>query len=161
MKILTVAGFPAYTISEDATIFNPWGKILQHDTSSRGYHRIRLQRGSQQIMCMVSRLMLETFVGPPPSPKHHAAHQDDNIDNNHIDNLKWQTPGENGRDKVVRGRSAKGARHGRAKIDDRTAREIIAKAARGVPLATIAREHELGWTTVSHIVKGDTWKHIR
>jgi hypothetical protein len=157
----SIAGFPAYTITTDATIRNPWGRIMKHDLSFKGYHRIRLRMGNKQIMCMISRLMLETFVGPPPSPNRRAAHIDGNKDNVNIDNLKWKTSGENGADEIRRGTPARGRDHGRAKITDEQAREIRKRHAGGETRASLAREYHIGWSTIDQIVNGKTWRHLK
>ena len=46
----------------------------------------------------VANLVLETFKGHKPTPKHECCHSDDNSENNHADNLYWGTHRENMQD---------------------------------------------------------------
>ena len=51
---------------------------------------------------LVHRLVLTAFVGPCP-PGQEARHWDDVGTNNHLSNLLWGTPSENGHDKTRNG----------------------------------------------------------
>lgn len=41
---------------------------------------------------MVAKVVLETFVGPPPSPEHKPFHLDGDLRNNCAANLEWRIP---------------------------------------------------------------------
>lgn len=111
--------FPDYVIFES-------GKVVRVVPCARcpivpfEMHAGTLKSG-YQVVSMVSsdgerknrrlnRIVCETFRGPPPSPRHQAAHDDGDKTHNHIGNLFWKTPKENAADKV---------RHGTALIGDR------------------------------------------
>jgi hypothetical protein len=51
----------------------------------------------------VHQLVLEAFVGPRPEGLV-CCHRDDNSFNNHLSNLRWDTPQANERDKIRNGR---------------------------------------------------------
>jgi hypothetical protein len=53
--------------------------------------------------CQVGRLMLETFVGPPPDKDSKARHLDDNRENNTLSNLAWGTQQDNVHDALRNG----------------------------------------------------------
>lgn len=60
------------------------------------YPYVTLNRGRRRINFQLHRLVLLSFVGPPPSPGCHAAHGPDfNPANCRLDNLRWLTPAEN------------------------------------------------------------------
>ena len=44
---------------------------------------------------LVSRLIGFTFLGNPPTSKHHINHIDENYNNNKLENLEWVTQREN------------------------------------------------------------------
>lgn len=59
---------------------------------------------------VIDRLLLEAFVGPPPSKYHVARHLDDDHRNNAISNLAWGTMSENVEDAYRNGRLRAGPR---------------------------------------------------
>jgi len=96
-----VADFPAYEISSlgrlrrlrgrgrprtrvllSAYRHGPNGGYAQHALSDRG----------RQRRARLRDLVLEAFVGPPPSDQHRATHKDGNPANNRLSNLCWALP---------------------------------------------------------------------
>lgn len=75
------------------------GKILKpgiHLKSGTLY--VNLARGGPKISRTVASLVLETFVGARPRGMQ-ACHRDDDQLNNHLSNLRWDTPLANAQDK--------------------------------------------------------------
>jgi len=60
-----------------------------------GYLTVRLQKNGKSTPRYVHRLVLKTFVGPPPSSNHVTDHIDGNKENNSVENLRWVTNSEN------------------------------------------------------------------
>lgn len=65
-----------------------------------------------------ARVMCERRYGPPPTPRHEAAHScgkghEGCCNPNH---LRWADPGENQRDRVIHGTDVRGERAGRARL---------------------------------------------
>ena len=79
------------------------GKMLKHGVNWAGYHSVVLQRDRQKKFFMVHRLVLASFVGPPPAGKPLALHGDGVRDNNHVSNLRWGNQSENMRDAIRHG----------------------------------------------------------
>lgn len=71
-----------------------------------GYSRFALYRDGERVTASAHRLVLEAFVGPPPTPDHKALHRDDDPQNNHVSNLYWGTMQENAQDRVRNGGDA-------------------------------------------------------
>lgn len=97
---------------------SPVGQVWSHRSSrflsqSKGeglYVRVNLCKEGCKTF-YVHRLVLETFIGPPPPGKPYALHYDGDPENNHLSNLRWGSPSENTHDKVRHGRVTKpGAR---------------------------------------------------
>ena len=69
----------------------------------RGRVLVRLYVGRQRHTMKVGRLMLLTFVGPPPEPDQVARHLNDDPGDNRLGNLAWGTQSDNMFDKVANG----------------------------------------------------------
>lgn len=79
------------------------GRVLKlNQTGENGAHRgVYLGRGVKRL---VHHLVLEAFVGPCP-PGMEACHWNDIGDDNHLSNLRWDTPSANGFDQVRNGKN--------------------------------------------------------
>ena len=110
-------------------------------------------RGAKPRRISVHRQVALAFLGPPPSPTHHAAHNDGNKDNNTIANLRWATPTENNLDAVRHGTS-------RAKLTIAAVRSLREKLAAGESRRAIASAFGVSKQTVDSIAKQRTWKEI-
>lgn len=96
-----IEGYPGYQVSNKGNVrslnYNHTGKphILKQRRSHNGYWRVGLHKNGLQKSYFVSRLILETFVGPAPADKPFCGHIDENFDNNCLENLKWMSCKEN------------------------------------------------------------------
>ena len=63
---------------------------------------VNLSRRNKPETRSVPRLVLEAFIGPCP-PGHEACHNDGNLTNNRLDNLRWDSHIENIADKFRHG----------------------------------------------------------
>lgn len=80
------------------------GRFLKGGYNRQGGHRfVELVGPEGTSSKYVHRLVLEAFVGPCPDGMV-ACHWDDNPENNHLNNLRWDTESSNQRDKVRNGR---------------------------------------------------------
>ena len=121
-------------------------------TGSDGYGRV-WRNGK---MCLVHRLVCEREHGPPPTPKHHAAHL---CGKGHLGcvnrtHLEWKTPEENCADRLAHGTSARGERHGRSKLTEAQVLEIRAST---MPPRELAKEYGIARGRVSDIKLRKTW----
>lgn len=135
-------------------------KIMYQSRSFRGYRTVAISCKTINV----SRVVLITFCGEPPSPKHHAAHRDGNKINNHIDNLYWATARENERDKIKHGTVLHGEKAQFAKLTAEDVKLIRSKyrPAKRIPsnVEELATEFRVNQTTINSIVRGHTWKHL-
>lgn len=65
------------------------GQPLHLHRDRRGRLHVQLSRNGLRSYHDVAELVLEAFVGPPPSPEHYAQHIDGNFDNCRLENLRW------------------------------------------------------------------------
>lgn len=132
------------------------GRILKPWPKRNGYLGVSLSVNGRVTTAMVAHLVCAAFHGPKPSPNHHAAHRDENRQNNRADNLRWATPQENEADKT---NPVRGSRHPFAKLreaDIPVIRELIAQ---GVSPKKIAERFGVSSGKIHHIKTGRSWKN--
>jgi hypothetical protein len=71
-------------------------KLLTIRENHDGYPRVRLK--DRQIF--VHRMVLEAFVGPKPADKYQGCHNNGIPNDNRVENLRWDTPSNNVRDRI-------------------------------------------------------------
>lgn len=105
--------------------------------------------------------MAWTFCGPPPTPKHHAAHHDGIKSNNNWENIRWKTKAENELDKIRHGTIPKADWHFRSVLSRADVAEIR-RLGENRKRGDIVRISERFGVTASHIsaiISGDHRKH--
>lgn len=128
-------------------------RLLKQYPNHNGYLRVRLicADGARRWW-KVHTLVLELFVGPRPSPRHHGAHTPDrDKQNNRVSNLRWSLPEENEADKRAHGTARGGI--GR-RLEPSHVAEIRSRAANGESFTRLAKAHGLHRHSVSRIVRG-------
>lgn len=91
------------TVKNSRGVYRLKGKPLKPRKGSGGYLLVTLYAVSRRDHKRVHVLVLETFRGDRPSPRHDACHNDGNPGNNALANLRWDTRKENHRDLVRHG----------------------------------------------------------
>lgn len=165
-----VPEFPGYAISDDGVVWScrkatrvknagVWKQLKPGLTSNKHYRLVILHRNVRRYGREVHRLVLTTFVGPPPSG-HQSRHLDGNGFNNHLSNLRWGTRSQNEHDKIRHGTASRGERNGNATL---TAQQIIAIRSRGPKQNRPETAEEFGITTmyVGQIIRRGCWKHLQ
>lgn len=128
---------------------------MQKRRSTKGgnYLRIRLRHGGKTVNRAVHHLVLEAFVGPRPVGMH-GCHRDDDPWNNRVQNLRWDTPSANQRDKIANGTIARGESNGSSKLTEDAVRTILLSP-KSAPL--LALELGVERETVCRVRRGDLW----
>lgn len=122
--------------------------------SMYGYRRIRLLGHTHFVHRLVATAWLEN---PEALPQ--INHKNADKTDNRVENIEWVSNQANRDHAVAAGLQARGSRTSHA-LDESDVVRIRDMAAKGAAQATIADEYGIGQTTVSHIVRRSTWKHV-
>lgn len=162
----TIPFAPSYEASDLGRIRRTAGgqgarpMLRKQDLEHTGYLRVRLSEGGKRMRVSVHRTVLLTFAGEPPTPKHQAAHADNDKTNNRLTNLRWATCRENILDKQIHGTQAKGETQGKSKL---TAPDVL--AIRSHPqhyhcTRDLARRYGVCTQTIRRVRAGESWTHV-
>lgn len=132
-------------------------RIMKPTIKKSGYIDINLMKNSVAKSFRVHRLVAITFI-PNPKNKKQVNHKDGNKANNHVDNLEWNTSGENQRHAYKNGfRNQIGSNNGCSKLTE----EDVVKIRLDTRFQTvIAAEYGISQSIVSSIKLRQTWKHV-
>jgi hypothetical protein len=99
------------------------GRVLTPFRRKDRHIEVQLCRGNHRYMSAVHRLVLMSFIGPPP-PGQEACHNNGQAADCRLGNLRWDTHAANMADMVIHGTSRTGERHWNARLTDDNVREI-------------------------------------
>lgn len=164
-----IPGYPGYFVSTMGRIRtrnlrrtkNKDGFIDPYHKSCRGTLntlQVRLRKGGLSHSLSLHRLILATFIGPCPSGME-GCHNDGDVTNNSLTNLRWDTPLSNQRDKHKHGTMARGERNGRAKITGALAEKIKNGEFGGMSQREFARRIGVNRSVITRIRSGENWSH--
>jgi hypothetical protein len=140
----TIPEFPAYEISTDGHVRRKDShRTVKAHKAKNGYYYLQLFTGGGKFKTKkIHILLLETFEGPRPSPKHVAHHIDEDKDNNTYFNLEWKLGTKHLQDHN---------RH-RRKLNSREIKEIRESNA---SLTSLAERYNVDRKTIWSIKKGN------
>lgn len=75
---------------------------IKPQNKNRFHLKVSLCRNGKQFQKSVHRLVLETFMGECPIG-YECCHNNGNPTNNYLTNLRWDTPTNNSKDKIIHG----------------------------------------------------------
>lgn len=140
------------TYKRSGAVHQHRGKILKSSLVS-GYPTVALNYNE---FFLVHRLVLLTFIGPPPD-RHEACHNDGVKTNNRLDNLRWDTRKNNHADKISHGTHLCGEKHGNAKL---TCDAVLSIRKDTRLLREIADDYGISKSLVSQVRNRQIWTHI-
>lgn len=157
-EVLPIPGYDGYYASNLGTILTAKRgetKPMSPDEGEAGHLRVQLHRegaGKRGDRLLVHRLILETFIGPPPTPDAQACHRDGNPRNNALPNLRWGTQAENWVDRKRHGNAQSWSRLTLQEVED-----IKGFRKAGMTQANVAARFGISDTQVRNIEKGLQW----
>ncbi len=114
--------------------------------------------GGRGITVCARWLRYENFLadmGRRPSQSHSLDRYPNGDGNYEPSNVRWATRSEQMKNRRM---DFAGERNGRAVLTAKDAADIRRRAAAGEQRMALAREYGVGWTTVDHIVRANTWR---
>lgn len=159
-----IPGFPDYQVSNYGNVksFKTGKPVILKPTptgKSRGYLQVGLCKDNRRFARKVHRLVLEVFVGRR-HPGTECCHNDGNILNNCITNLRWDSPANNVNDRKKHGTDRCGSNHPNAKTTEKQVIEIRQMFKAGRKQKEIGGLFNLAIETVSNIITRRTWNHV-
>ena len=167
-----IPGYPAYAITRDGNVWTRWnrgGRGPRTITSNwrrkspfrsrAGYLRVELYGGEQPKHELVHRLVLLCFVGPCPHGMQ-GCHNNGIVNDNRVENLRWDTAKNNASDKGIHGTISVGSRQPQAKLTEDGVRRIRAMRRNGILLREIAEVFGVSIAKVGQVTTGKNWKHV-
>jgi HNH endonuclease len=160
-----ILGFPDYLINNRGEITSTKSgrpKPRKSSYNRDGYKVVRISNpDGQWKQFLVSRLVLETFVGPCPEG-HQTRHLNSIRDDNRVENLVWGTYHENYLDKVERGTQTIpphkiGENNGSSVLTQNEVLDIL-KSTDGC--VALSKKYNVGPSAISAIKTGVSWKHL-
>lgn len=163
----SIPGFPGYYADRMGGIWSVMRsceprRLKPCAQKKYGHLFVRLQKDGKTHKRYVSRLILETFVGPCPRGKE-GCHNNGIVTNNKLENLRWDTPSNNTLDSIKHGTRVctKGEKHGRAVLAEADVIEIRRLLETGeITSLDLAKLYGIGTSTMMHIKHRDSWRHI-
>lgn len=131
-------------------------KVLPRDSAPLAQIRIVDDFGKGKHT-NIARLVLMTFVGPAPTPRHQAMHKDGDTLNNRVGNLRWATPAENQQHRKSTGNTNY---VGGKILKEEDVIAIHKELARGATHLEASRMFGVSTVTIYNISKGRTWAHL-
>lgn len=163
-----VVGFEAtHEVSSDGRVrslarkdkLGRWWPGRELRASGRLGLQVSLCAWSHLVYRKVHHLVLEAFVGPRPAGME-CCHNNGDWRDNRLENLRWDTHKANSEDRIKHGRSGKGERHPRAKLDADDVVLIRAMDKQGMTRAEISKYFDVTRHHIGHILRGQSWSHL-
>lgn len=149
-----------FTVYEDSTIRNQYGKLINKSKDKNGYNYIGLKGNKSRRNLRVCRLVAIAFI-PNPENKPEVNHKDGIKNNDVKSNLEWNTRIENMKHaittKLLTNCTLKGENHNTSKITFKQVQEIRSRYKNGdTSMRILANTFNCSVGSISDIVNNKT-----
>ena len=149
--------FPNYAVNRVGQVTNvTTGRVLKGSFAGKGYHVVQLHHNGVSTNQYMHRLVLDTFVGPPPVACE-ACHNNGIRTDNRLENLRWDTRSGNFADKPRHGTDNRGAKHYKSKLTEDDVDLIRAMLSAGGTQKALAALYGVHHMTINRINTGRHW----
>lgn len=134
------------------------GKIISFAVKKNGfpYKRVSLSKQGWQSMHFVSRLVLTAFVGPP-KPGEQACHNNSDPSDNRVENLRWDSPKGNYKDRVKNNTHPTGAKNPNKKLAEE---DVLFIRSSKLPAKVLGKLFNVSPEYIYNIRSKITWRHV-
>ena len=115
--------------------------------------------GSEVVAHRVHRLVGKAFLDNPEG-KPQINHKNGVRSDNRVENLEWVTNLENALHASEHRFLVHGSAHANTTLTEDDVRNIRSQYRNGTTLQELCNTHNLSLGTMSHLVRGKTWKHV-
>jgi len=162
---LDFLGFPKYYISDQGILKGPRG-ILSGGINKDGYHQHILSNRGHTKSVLRHVLVATCFVdNPEPDIRTQVNHKNLNKADCRAENLEWTTPKQNTQHSLTNNpKHTIGVNNGMSKVDPELVkylRSAYIQGDREFGVAGLAKQFNLGETTIRNIVTYKTWTHVK
>lgn len=154
-----IVGFEGlYKVSNFGNIMTVKTGKIKKPTCDKKDNRLAvlLWKENKCKLIRVHRAVIIAFKGAAPEGME-CCHNDGNNQNNHIDNLRWDTPQNNQLDRIKHGTSNRGERCAASKL---TVEQVFEIREDNRPHKEIAAQYNIRQSQVSRIKNRLRWSHI-
>ena len=160
-----IIGFEGrYQISDLGRVYNLRRRsFLRGTVSKSGYRQVKFITGNRVYFFYVHALVLSAFVGPRPEGDV-IEHLNGTRDDNRVCNLEYVTPIESIRRAKLAGRFKRnylcGEAHHLTVLTKEQVEQIRIRHQNGSIVSELAKDFKVTPSTIRHVVKRETWKHV-
>lgn len=168
-----IPNYTGYHVTKDGIVYTRYvkgtrGKLsdewkaLVFSCEKNGRKAVNLKEDSTGVFkrFRVYRLVLIAYVGPCPDGMV-ACHNDGDVTNNNLENLRWDTQKNNLMDTIAHGTKINGTKHYKHKLSDSIILDIFKDRASGMTQNSIAKRYKTNQSTVKDIILRRKWKHVK
>ena len=119
----------------------------------KGYPVVALRFRGETLRCSVHQLVAEAFIGPRPAGMD-TAHNDGNVENNAVENIRYASRRDNLADRVQHGTAQIGERNPAAVLSDYEAQQIRDRRRSGEKLKVLATAYGVSESAICQIANG-------
>jgi hypothetical protein len=134
------------------------GRNLKQSTNGV-YRKVVLSKDAKLKNAYIHRMVLEAFRGPCPNGLV-ACHNDGDVNNNRLENLRWDTVSNNAMDKMRHGTMMIGSSHTNSKLSEEDIPFIRNCIDAGLYMYEIGNMFGVCKQTIHQIKHGKIWKHV-
>lgn len=135
--------------------------ILKPQTQNNGYRTVNIEFKGKRKVIHIGYLVLLTFISDRPTLKHQVCHGILGKSHDYLSNLSWKTSSENNKqDKERDGTAMLGEKHFRSKLKNSDIPIIRELHSSGVSNIDISNMYNVHHSSISKIIKKNTWGHI-
>lgn len=153
-----------YSITPDGEVYSWVSKksLKPSIDRSTGYRAVSLHKNKKSKTFIIARLVALTYLKKPLKKRSQVNHKNGIKTDDRVENLEWCTAKENQRHAFATGlnKGKKGEKNVRARLTNEKVKTIRELYKQGEFQINLAKKFKVCQTSISAIVRRQTWRHI-